>query len=386
MTGGLGKGYGSGGSYFDSDKLDYPGVPYSALDFNSCDRCSTSSCNIEDYSDSNQVRYCRLLGLKDLNQDKEYVRQKIADFLNHLTSIGVAGFRVDAGKHMLPENLANIYARLNNLNIQWFTSGAKPFIFHEVIDFGSDAIPTSQYTGIGRVTEFKYGIYLGRVFRHQDGLTFLENFGQPWSMMNDGDALVFIDNHDNQRGHGGGGDNVILTHTNSRLYKMATAFMLAWPYGVPRVMSSYAFHSDWQGPPSDKENNTLTVKINDDLTCADGWICEHRWRQIYNMARFGKYAGDAGVNDWWSGHTHQIAFSRGDRAFIAFNNEHFDLKATIQTGLAPGQYCDIISGNKENGKCTGKIITVNEDRKVDLVLSDWLEDSMVAIYVDSKIN
>lgn len=70
-------------------------------------------------------------------------------------------------------------------------------------------------------------------------------------MIPDGDAQIMIDNHDNQRGHGlflmkqdeifcyviiffwfhlgAGGD--ILTFFDARLYKMATAYMLAWPYG-----------------------------------------------------------------------------------------------------------------------------------------------------------
>ena len=34
---------------------------------------------------------------------------------------------------------------------------------------------------------------------------YLENFGESWGMMPDGSALVFLNNHDNQRGHGGGG-------------------------------------------------------------------------------------------------------------------------------------------------------------------------------------
>ncbi len=36
--------------------------------------------------------------------------------------------------------------------------------------------------------------------------------------MPDGNALVFIDNHDNQRGHGGGGN--LLTFRESKLYKV----------------------------------------------------------------------------------------------------------------------------------------------------------------------
>lgn len=71
--------------------------------------------------------------------------------------------------------------------------------------------------------------------------------GEGWEMYPDGNAFVFIDNHDNQRGHGAGGEN-ILTYRVSRLYKMAVGFMLAHPYGITRVMSSYdwePYEADW---------------------------------------------------------------------------------------------------------------------------------------------
>lgn len=67
-------------------------------------------------------------------------------------------------------------------------------------------------------------------------------------------TLVFVDNHDNQRGHGGGGANV-LTYKQARQYKMATAFKLAHPFGIKRLMSSFAFTDTDQGPPSDANGN-----------------------------------------------------------------------------------------------------------------------------------
>ncbi len=40
-------------------------------------------------------------------------------------------------------------------------------------------------------------------------LAYLHNFGKDWGFLVDGSALVFVDNHDNQRGHGAGGSNVL---------------------------------------------------------------------------------------------------------------------------------------------------------------------------------
>ena len=61
--------------------------------------------------------------------------------------------------------------------------------------------------------------------------------------------------------------------------------MLAHPYGFPRVMSSFHFdHSD-QGPPN-YDDRIANVIRNSDMSCSGGWVCEHRWRQIYNMVAF----------------------------------------------------------------------------------------------------
>ena len=46
-------------------------------------------------------------------------------------------------------------------------------------------------------------------------------------------------------------------------YKMAAAFMLAWPYGIPRIMSSYQFTEDIPSIYIRKQtmrNNPVTTK------------------------------------------------------------------------------------------------------------------------------
>jgi hypothetical protein len=51
-------------------------------------------------------------------------------------------------------------------------------------------------------------------------------------------------------------------------------------------MSSYFFEDPKQGPPHDEKYNNLSPVINTDGTCGKGWVCEHRWRQIFNMVEF----------------------------------------------------------------------------------------------------
>lgn len=205
MTGGY-SGTGTAGSKFDGNACSYPAVPFGSNDCNGKDMCHSSNGEIGNYNDPEEVRNCELVGLSDLRLGADYVRGKIADYLNRLIDIGVAGFRVDAAKHMWPGDLENIFYRLNDLKSDTFGSGNRPFIFQEVIDMGGEAIKMSEYFNTGRVTNFIYGVKLADIFlRNSNAAKWLATWGEDWDMPNTYDVVVFLSNHDNQRGHGGGG-------------------------------------------------------------------------------------------------------------------------------------------------------------------------------------
>lgn len=104
-------------------------------------------------------------------------------------------------------------------------------------------ICSSEYTGLGAVTEFPYSYNVGKAFQGMVPLTSLKDVGSAWGMVQSKFAVVFVDNHDNQReGHA-----EVLTYKSPVQYIMANAFMLAHPYGTPSVMSSFNFSSYNQG-------------------------------------------------------------------------------------------------------------------------------------------
>lgn len=57
------------------------------------------------------MNYGWLVGLADLNTENPYVQERIATYLATLLSVGFSGFRIDAAKHMGPNNIAQILAR-----------------------------------------------------------------------------------------------------------------------------------------------------------------------------------------------------------------------------------------------------------------------------------
>jgi alpha-amylase len=305
---------------------------YSFQDFHHCHRNGDDS--IQNYSDRWEVQNCQLVSLADLDTEAPYVQTQIANYLTDLLHMGVAGFRIDAAKHIPSPSIQAILARV---------PGA-PFVYQEVIDQGGEPIKASEYLQNGHVTEFKYGLDLGRIFSGGQlaWLNGTHRFGEGWGYMSTDKAIVFVDNHDNQRGHGGGGH--VLTHKDPRLYKLASVLMLAWPYGYPQVMSSYAFTSPSQGPPANGDGSTKdAVCLNPEeiTTAKTGWVCEHRWPTIANMAEFRNWTDrDFKLTNWWTNGNNQIAFGRGNSGFAVMNNEDQGMDQVLQTGLEPGIYCN----------------------------------------------
>lgn len=361
------RGSGIAGSSFNSDDYDFPGVPYSKSNFHSRSDCPSGDGNVNNYGDPKNVRNCNLVGLTDLDQSQSYVRQKQVAYLNSLIDIGVAGFRLDASKHMWPNDLGAIIHATKDLNSKWFKAGARAFFMHEVIDRNDGAVKTQDYENLGIVTEFRYSQKLAWGTGNFGQLNGVVDYG--WGMEKSDRALVFVDNHDNQRGHGGGGD--VVTFKDPRKYKLAVAFLLANDYGFARVMSSYHFNGDSDGPPHNADYSAKDVTINGDGSCGNGWVCEHRWKPIANMVKFrNAVAGTA--KSHWRNENDQVSFSRGGKGFFAMAKQgHMDV--TLNTGLPAGEYCDIIHD------CATKI-NVDGSGMAHIVINNN-EEPIAAFYV-----
>lgn len=363
---------GTAGSIANPGERDFPTVPYTIADFH-------QSCTIANYQNATEVRDCELGSLPDLNQKMKNVRLQIINFLNHLVKLGVAGFRVDASKHMWPSDLTNIYARLDRLNTTFgFPKNSPPFIYQEVIDLGGEAVTRQEYTEFGAVTEFLSSALIGSAFQRKTTLQSLRYWGPQLGFLPTEQSLVFVDNHDNQRGHGAGGDT-ILTYKNDTSYKMAISFLLGHPFGVVRIMSSFNFTNSDQGPPQDENGNI----ISPDETCSNGWVCEHRWKEIINMIIFRNIVKETLIVNWRNYLPNQISFQRGTKGFMAFNNdESNDLRINMRLTLPPGLYCDVISGIVQLFKCSGRSVVVGIDGRIDLTLASG---TFLAIHVGAKV-
>jgi alpha-amylase len=82
-----------------------PAVPYGPTDFH-CERPLNS------WDDPLELNAGWLTGLGDLNTEHKDVQQRIADYLTDLLGIGISGIRIDAAKHIKPDDLVAIFNAL----------------------------------------------------------------------------------------------------------------------------------------------------------------------------------------------------------------------------------------------------------------------------------
>lgn len=308
---------------------NFPEVPYSSNDFNSC----TGDI---DYGNRWQVQNCDLVGLNDLKTSSDYVRQKIADYMNDAIGMGVAGFRIDAAKHIPAGDIAAIKGKLNG----------NPYIFQEVIGAGGEPVRPTEYTYIGNVTEFAFARKLGPAFR-SNNIAWLQGLGGQMELSS-ADAVTFVTNHDEERHNPGG---PIWHGVQGDGYNLANIFMLAYPYGYPKIMSGYFFNGDFNaGPPSNGVHTGNACGFD-----GGSWVCEHKWRGIANMVAFRNHtAAQWNISHWWQDGNDQIAFGRGGLGFVVINQRSGgNIEQSLDTGMADGDYCNIIEANfdESTGQC-----------------------------------
>ncbi|KHD88620.1 MAG: alpha-amylase [Bdellovibrio sp. ArHS] len=318
-------GVGFGGTKFTH--YNYPGL-YSYKDFHHCGR--NGNDNIINYKDRYEVQNCELVDLADLATETEYVRDRLAQYLNKLLDLGVAGFRIDAAKHIPAQDLAAIYSKLKR----------SAYIYHEVIYDPQGPIQYGEYLPYGDVMAYDYSRTLAYGFRSKD----TERLHRIADGFPDSkDSIVFVTNHDLERHDA----HSVLSYNGSeqRLYRLSQVFMLAWPFGYPQLFSGFSFSTFDQGPPLTPELKSQPV-FDDNGHCVAPWTCEHRLPEIAAMVDFRNQTDKAFyISNWWSNNKDQLSFSRGSFGFVAMNFSTLELERDFITSLTPGNYCNIVSSD-----------------------------------------
>jgi alpha-amylase len=318
--------------------VSYHGVPYTHFsypdygfaDFHHAPADCPTAGGIDDFNNFLQVTKCELLGLADLRTESEHVQATLAGYLNSLIDLGVSGFRVDAAKHIGQVDLAALESRLHRT-----LDGTRPYIALEVFPGGPGKLAPAAFEGVGSLLGFDFAYQIHDAFKSYPpnatgNITDLAVFGEASGLLPGDRSLVFVENHDTER------NGSTLSYKDGATNLLATEFMLARGYGRPQVYSSFTFTGNDDSPPSDA-NGFVT-----DTVCGAAWTCLDRVTGIANMVRWHNHVDGAPLANWYDDGVNLIAFSRGNRGWIALNNHADAQTRTFHTGLRHGRYCDLI--------------------------------------------
>ena len=313
---------GVGGSRYDAANQSYPDAGYTKDDFHQIDK------DIYTYSDAQVVWNYRLVGLLDLDTSKPHVQQTLGNYFAKLLKMGVAGFRVDAVKHIAPNEMKAIKKAAAE------ASGIKPeniWWMQETIgdSNGAKENQPDKYVGTGEVDEFEYSYRLRNYFSGSiDNLKHITD-----SLIPNKSAAIFVTNWDTER------DNAtsVLTYKDGKLYELANAFMLSYPYGTPNIYSGYKFSERDEGAPGATETSVPDASCGKDSK----WQCTQRWTSIRGMIGFYNAVKGTKVTKWQDDESNNIAFSRANKGFFAINNDDKQNDVKYDTDLPDGEYCNV---------------------------------------------
>lgn len=320
MTG-LDEGVGWAGSPFTH--MEYPGI-YGEADFHDCGL--TPNNDIGNYHDAEEVQTCELSNLADLDTSSEYVQGVIRAYLTDLVTLGVDGFRIDAAKHMAPEDIKEILIGLPS----------QAWVIQEVIQASGEAVQPDQYYDNGSVFEFRYmrdipGIVAGSSWNQFLRMGTGSQYAPPEL------AVPFVTNHDTER------NGQSMTYRDGAEYQLATTLMILQGYGSPMVYSGYSFSDRDAGAPTAEDGTVLPA------TCIEGWepaadgefVCAHTWPMVRAAVRFDAVAGEEPLTEVFS-ERDVIGLERGDGLAVV-NRGEAPVTVDVPTELPDGEYCDLAS-------------------------------------------
>lgn len=382
-----GSGTATDGSTWNANTLTYP--YFSASDFHA--NCSIADSDYNSPAGRSNVQSCRLGGLPDLATESSYVQGQIANYLKALLALGVDGFRIDAAKHMPANAWTSIMAAVK-ATYPTTLQGEPIWLTQEIINDGE--VDRSAYTPIGTINEFQFTYAMRDAFRNTNGLNLASiptvmgtwgNWGGSWGFLQPQSATVFITNWDTERNGGslninnnGGADAA-----NQR-YTLANAFMLAQGYGEAQLYSGFKFTSTDADRPTASPYSGGVPQVN------VVWDFAHRWTPLANMVGFRNAAAGQAQQNWIVGDNgNQVAFSRGNVGFAAFNNSGSAWTRTFATGLAAGTYCNVVNGTKNAAgtACTADSVTVDASGNASFTVpaNNSGGTPAVAIYTGQKL-
>jgi len=209
--------------------------------YHNCSGCP-DGCSIEDFNDYAQVEHCRLAGLPDLDQDNQFVRQTLLNWIKNITQFyDFDGIRIDT----VPEVKMDFWEEYGQY--------AGMYAIGEVYNGNNTYV--GEYSDImDGVLSYPMFFTLRNVFAQQQSMYQIQSTFEQYQMFMKNLSLMgtFIDNHDQVR--------FLNEQPDILLYKNAITYTLM-AQGIPIIYYGTEQGFDGSSDPNNREP-LWTTKFN----------------------------------------------------------------------------------------------------------------------------
>jgi alpha-amylase len=279
-----------------------PGPAFAPLSdpshYHQCDVCP-SDCNIDDFTNMEQVVLCRLAGLPDLNQTNPIVQTILTNWVSEMvTNYSLDGLRIDTVLEV-ENDFWGVFKAASGV----YTVGEIDNGDVQLVSSYQAAVPGTSAPGVDGTLSYPLYFTLRNVFASQQSLTQLsQSIAQCNASFVDMSLLgTFIDNHDNPR--------FLSTQQDLKLYIASIVYVLM-AEGIPIIY--YGTEQEYSGGNDPDNRETL-------------WASKYATSSpIYSVLKTVN-AHRAAVGPWQYNHVQRYvddsfyAFTRG-LSFVALTN------------------------------------------------------------------
>ena len=293
-----------------------------------------SKCQINNWNDQNEVEYCRLSNLPDLNQDNQYVRDTLKTWVKDtVQKFAFDGIRIDTVPHVKKPFW------------QEYAKSAGIFQIGEVLNGDIGLVSSYTHDALDSVMNYPLYFAMKNVFNYKQSMYQLRNtMNAEKPAFSDMDLLgLFVDNHDNPR--------FLSISYSMPLFKSALAFTL-FAQGLPIIY--YGTEQGFSGGADPANREALWPT---------GLSTEHPMykflTQLITIRKSHQVWAQPHIERWCDDTFY--AFSRGD-VLIALTNQqgtqHRDV--TYHPYKAGQKVCNLM--------IAGDCVTISQDNKFGVTL------------------
>ena len=291
-------------------------------------------CQINNWNDQNEVEYCRLANLPDLDQDNQFVRQTLIKWVKDVVQkFGFDGIRIDTVPHVKKDFWKEYAASAGVYQVGEVLKGDIGYVSYYTHDGLDATMNYPLFFTLRNVFNFKHSMYEIRqtIMNSQGAYSDLDALG------------VFIDNHDQAR---------FLSMTpDTNIFKGALAFAL-FAQGIPIIY--YGSEQGFNGgnDPWNRAPLWTSMNTNSDLyKFMTKMVSVRKANQVWASPHIERWCDDS-----------FYAFTRGQVLIVTTNNNQGQQHRDIS-------YHPYKPGTKLcNQVIDGDCIYVTADNKVPVTL------------------